>query len=70
MLGDRDQQQVEEEALVVGGLLTGQQEVEVLGEAEPPHDVLGEVPPAHLDPVGVGLADAADRGSGHVATLA
>ena len=41
VLGDRDQQQVEEEALVVGGLVAGQQQVEVLGEREPSHQVAG-----------------------------
>ena len=61
MLGDGDEQQVEEEALLLGRLLTGQQQVEVLGEAQPAHEVAGEVAPAHLDPVGEGLADVGDR---------
>ena len=64
VLGDRDQQQVEEEALLLGRLLAGEQQVEVLGEAEPAHQVAAEVASAHLDPVGVGLADVGDRGSG------
>ena len=64
VLGDRDQQHIEEEALVIGRLAAGEQQVEVLGEAEPPHEVAGEVAPAHLDPVGIGLADAADGGAG------
>ena len=33
VLGDRDEQQVEEEALVLGRLVAGEQQVEVLGEA-------------------------------------
>ena len=41
VLGDRDEQQVEEEALVLGRLLAGEQQVEVLGEAEPAHEVAG-----------------------------
>ena len=61
VLGDRDEQQVEEVALVLGRLAAGQQQVEVLGERQPAHQVAGEVAAADLDPVGVGLADAADR---------
>ena len=49
----------------VGRLLPGQQQVEVLGEAEPAHQVAAQVAAAHLDPVGVGLADVAD-GLAHV----
>ena len=64
VLGDRDEQQVEEEALVLGRLAAGEQQVEVLGEAQPAHQVAGEVAPPHLDPVGIGLADVADRGPG------
>ena len=56
MLGDRDEQQVEEEALVVGRLAPGEQQVEVLREAHPAHQVAAEVSPPHLDPVGIGLA--------------
>ena len=64
MLGDRDQQQIEEEALVLGRLAAREQQVEVLGEAQPAHQVAAEVAPAHLDPIGIGLADVADRGPG------
>ena len=35
VLGDGDQEQVEEVALVLGGPLAGEQEVEVLGEGQP-----------------------------------
>ena len=62
VLGDRDQQQVEEEALLLGRLVAGQQQVEVLGEAQPAHQVAAQVAPAHLDPVGVRLADVGDGG--------
>ena len=41
-------------------LVAGQQQVEVLGEAQAAHQVAREVAPAHLDPVGIGLADVAD----------
>ena len=61
VLGDRDEQQVEEVALVRGRLLAAQQQVEVLREAQPPHQVAAEVAAAHLDPVRIGLADVADR---------
>ena len=64
VLGDRDEQQVEEEALVLGRLAAGEQQVEVLGEAQPAHQVAAEVAPPHLDPVGIGLADVADGGPG------
>jgi hypothetical protein len=60
VLGDCHQEQVEEERLLLGGLLTGQQQVEVLGEAQPAHQVAGQVTAAHLDPVGMSLADASD----------
>ena len=63
MLGDGDQQQVEEVALVLGGPLAGEQEVEVLGEGHRPIRSC-EIVATDLDPVGIGLADAADGGSG------
>ena len=42
------------------GSSPGEQQVEVLGEAEPAHQVAAEVAAAHLDPVRVGLRDAGD----------
>ena len=60
VLGDGHEQEVEEEALVLGRLAAGQQQVEVLGEAEPAHQVAGEIAAAHLDAVRAGLADVAD----------
>ena len=65
VLGDRDEEQIEEVALVFGRLAAGEQQVEVLGEGQPAHQVAGEVLPPHLDPVGIRLADAADWGLGH-----
>jgi hypothetical protein len=38
-LGDREEQQIEEDPLLVGRLLAGEQNVEVLGEAEPAPDL-------------------------------
>jgi hypothetical protein len=64
VLGNRDEQQVEEEPLVVGRLFAGQEEMEVLGEGQPAHDVAGQVASANLDAVGVGLGDPA-RGIRH-----
>src|SRR5262245_17099176 len=57
VLGDRHEQQVEEVALLVGRLLAREKQVKVLGEAQPAHEVAGQVAAAHLDPGGVGLAD-------------
>ncbi len=67
VLGDRDEEQVEEEALVLGRLLARQQQVEVLGERQPAHEVSGEVASAYLDPVRVGPADPADGIAAHLA---
>src|SRR4051794_1791727 len=64
VLGDRDEQEVEEVALLLGRLLAGEQQVEVLGEAQPAHEVAGEVAPADLHAVGVRLADVAQRRAG------
>ena len=49
-------------ALLARRLPAGQQQVEVLGEADAAHQVAGQVAPAHLDPVRIGLADVADAG--------
>jgi hypothetical protein len=38
--------------------------MEVLGEAEAPHHVAAEIAPAHLDAIGVRLADVGDRSAG------
>ena len=62
VLGDADQEQVEEEALLLGRLVAGEQQVEVLGEAQPAHQVAAEVASPHLDPVRIGLADVRDEG--------
>ena len=60
VLGDRDEQDVEEEPLLVRRLAAREEQVEVLGEAEPAHQVAGQVAAANLDPVRVGLGDPAD----------
>jgi hypothetical protein len=64
VLGDCDEQEVEEEALVLVRLAAGEQEVEVLGEAQPAHEIAREISSPHFDPVGEGLADVADGGTG------
>jgi len=61
VLGDGDEQQVEEVALVVGRFSTGDQKVEVLREGEATHEVAREITAAHLHAVGIGLADVGDR---------
>jgi hypothetical protein len=61
VLGQRDQQQIEEVALVGGRLLARQQQMELLREGQPAHQVARQVAAAHLDAVGVGLRDVADR---------
>ncbi len=61
MLGDRDEEEVEEEALVLGRLVAGQQQVHVLGEGQTTHQVTGQIAATHLDPIGVGLRDPTDR---------
>ncbi len=58
-----DEEHVEEVALLLGRLPAGEEQVEVLGEAQPAHQVAAEVAPPHLDPVRVRLADVADRRS-------
>ena len=60
VLGDRDQHQVEEVPLLLGGLAPGEEEVEVLGEAERPIRSPLQVAAPHLHAVGVGLRDVAD----------
>ena len=64
MLGDRDEQQVEEEALLGGRLAAGEQQVEELREGQRAHQVAAEVASPHVDAIRVGLTDAADRSSG------
>ncbi len=57
VLGDRHQEQVEEEALLLARLLAGQQQVDVRGERQASHQVARQVAAAHVDAVGVGLGD-------------
>ena len=61
MLRDRDEQQVEEVTLLVGRLLAGEQEVEVLRERQPAHQVAGQIASPDLDPVRIRLGDTARR---------
>ena len=62
VLGDRDEQQVEEVALLGGRLVAGEQQVEVLGERQPAHEVGRQIAAAHLDPIGIRVADGAPGG--------
>jgi hypothetical protein len=64
VLGYGDQQEVQEESLVRGRLLTGQKEVEVIGEAHPAHKVTAEVPAPDRNGTGIGRADRRGRAAG------
>ena len=61
MLGERDEDEVEEVPLLPRWFLSRQEQVEVLGEGQPAHQVAGEIAAAHLDPIRVRLAQARDR---------
>ncbi len=63
VLGDRDQQQIEEEALVVARLAPREQQVEVIGEGQAAHQLATQIPTPDLDPVRIGLTDVGDRPS-------
>ena len=60
VLGDRDEEEVEEVDLLLGRLLPGEQQVEVGGERNVAHQLARQVATPHLDPVGVRLTDVAD----------
>jgi hypothetical protein len=60
VLGDRNEQEVEEVALFLGRLSAGDEQVKILREGQAAHQVAREVPTAHLDSVGVGLAHVRD----------
>src|SRR5581483_4173184 len=64
VLRDRQQEGVEQVALLGRRLASGQEQVEVLGEREAPHEVAGEIASAHLDPVRVGTGDPRHRVAG------
>ncbi len=61
MLGDRNQQGVKEEHLVLGRLLASEQQMEEVGEADVTDQLARQIAPADLDAIGMGLADVADR---------
>ena len=67
VLRDRHEQQVEKEALLLRRLVAGEQQVEELREAQAAHEVAGQVAPAHVDAVGVGLTDRGSSRSGRPA---
>ena len=64
MLGDRDEAQIEKEALLLGRRAAGREEVEEFGESGPAHQIAGEVASAHADPIGRSGGDRSLRGSG------
>ena len=60
VLGDGDQQKIEEEPLVLGRLAAGQEQMEIGGEAEATHEIAAQILAAHLDAVRPGGADSGD----------
>ena len=73
MFGERDQTEIEEEALVVGRRAARREKKDELGEARATHQIGGQVAPANPNPVGrrggdlrlsrAGLADQHDVSS-------
>ncbi len=57
MLGDGDQQEVEEVALFRRRIAAGHQEEEELGETLPAHQIADEVATANLDAIDLGMAE-------------
>ena len=64
VLGDRDKQEVQKIALVLGRLMAGQQQMEIFGKTEPSHQVIAEIATAHFDAVRPGGANSGDRRAG------
>ena len=56
VLGDRDQQKVQEESLFLGRFSAGQEQIEIAGEGKTAHQVASQVAAANLDAVRVSLA--------------
>src|SRR5262249_44745619 len=65
VLGDGDEEQVEEEPLVLGRLAAREEQVEVLREGDLAHELAGQVASPDLDAVGIRLRDAAPTLRGH-----
>ena len=61
VLGDRHEQRIEEEALLLRRLAAGQQKMEVLGEADVPDQLVRQIAAAYLDTIRISLADVGDR---------
>ena len=51
MLGERNQAQIEKEALLLSRLFAGREQEGVFGEGQAAHEVVGEVASAHHHPV-------------------
>ena len=62
VLGDRDQAEVEEEALLFARRAAGRGDEEEFGEGRPAHEVAGEVAPAYADALGRRRGDGGPRG--------
>ena len=59
MLGNGDQQKVEEIALVFVGFAAREEQMKIIGETEASHQVAAKVAPVDLDAIRIGLADMA-----------
>jgi len=64
MLCDRNEQKVQEIALVLGGLTSSQQQVEVFCKTKAPHDIATKIATADFDTVCLGRANSRDRHTG------
>ena len=61
MLGERNQAQIEKEALFLGRRPAGREQEDILGEGHPTHEILGEIAATYRDLVARG---GGNRGSG------
>ncbi|GAA2864801.1 hypothetical protein GCM10010837_15030 [Aminobacter niigataensis] len=49
MFGDRNEQEVQEVALIFSRLAPGQEQIEIRSEAQPTHKIAAEIPASHFD---------------------
>ena len=63
MLGERDQAQIEKEALLLGRRAAGREQKDIFGEGRAAHEVAGEIASAHRDPIARRRGDRGPGGS-------
>ena len=63
VLGESNQTQIEKKALFLGRLAAGRQQENIFREGRATHELFGEIPPAHHDPVARRGRDRGLRGS-------